>query len=53
MQGLTLHEMNHHKSPLSNSMDVERTIDETSQQNMKIFYIYLFISHDAEHPVQL
>jgi hypothetical protein len=20
---------------------------------MKIFYIYLFISHDAEHPVQL
>lgn len=36
-QSLTVHEMNHHIPPLANSMDIERTIDDTPPENMNIF----------------
>jgi hypothetical protein len=36
-QSLTVHEMNHHIPPLANSMDIERTIDDTPPENINIF----------------
>lgn len=36
-QSLTVHEMNHHIPPLANSMDIERTIDDSPPENMNIF----------------
>ncbi len=37
-QSLTVHEMNHHIPPLANSMDIEKTIDDTiPPENINIF----------------
>jgi hypothetical protein len=37
-QSLTVHEMNHHIPPLANSMDIERTIDDSPpDDSMNIF----------------
>lgn len=51
-QSLTVHEMNHHIPPLANSMDIEKTIDDTIPENINIFdmvsyfllfFIFIFI----------
>ncbi|CRK86570.1 CLUMA_CG000143, isoform A [Clunio marinus] len=51
-QSLTVHEMNHHIPPLANSVDIERTIDDTPPENMNIFDMFA-ISNIMQNNEQL